>query len=678
MKNTEKSFLRQLFSIESINPVRSLRSRLHFLAIFGIIIALLFAYATILPGMKSSLLDIVEDNSVNLAKSYVKIIDAHIESVNETVLSLKDNSDIYACLVMGGESALVTADLKKFLKENSSFLAVAIYDKEGHFITATEDGYDNSDSPYYVNAVLATEQPAQSDYMTYGDTPSAVLAIPLEKSGSIFGVVAITVPLTSLTSELNEITLAESSFAYLLSPNGYFLYHPETDYYGKIIGNEGIRNFLEQGNILSAVLKFNYEGKKVAGIATSQKNNWMLVIQSDEADLTSSIENVTSKSVISLSIVSIILLIIVYILVFVFLRPLSFLIVEINRIKNLDFSPSTTLTKLCKARTEIGVISRAIENMHQSIKDVVNDISDVTQHITNGSTMLNEVSTSLNDCASDNSAVSEELSAGMEQTSDMANNIQYEVSLIQEKTDSIAKRSEGTIKLSKDIMGRANDARTFTSHASDTTIELYKEVSSEAKVALEQSKAVEKITALTDTIMNISDQTSLLALNASIEAARSGEYGKGFAVVAKEISNLAEQSSATVNSIIVIVQEVTAAVNNIDHCLTKTLQFMESSVMHDYQNFMKVSNEYNMDAQSFKETLDAICENLDELGKATNGIADSINGINATISDSSEGITGVAERATEVVTLSQKTYDQVNTNSEMIEKLQLIMERFTL
>ena len=37
-------------------------------------------------------------------------------------------------------------------------------------------------------------------------------------------------------------------------------------------------------------------------------------------------------------------------------------------------------------------------------------------------------------------------------TSDMANNIQYEVSLIQEKTDSIAKRSEGTIKLSKDII----------------------------------------------------------------------------------------------------------------------------------------------------------------------------------------------------------------------------------
>lgn len=678
MKNTEKSFLRQLFSLESMNPIRSLRSRLHFLAIFGIIIALVFAYATILPGMKSSLLDIVEDNSVNLAKSYVKIIDAHIESVNEAAAPLNDNADIYACLVMGGESAVATVDLRKFLKDNPSFLAAAIYDRDGHFVTATEDGYDSSDSPYYVNAVLATEQPAQSDYYLYGDTPSAVLAVPLEKSGSIFGVVAITVPLESLTMELGEVTLADSSFAYLLSPNGYFLYHPDSAYYGKITGNAGIRKFLEQGNVLSAVLKFNYEGKKVAGIATSQKNNWMLVIQSAEADLTSSIQHVTNRSVIYLIIVSVILLTIVYVLVFIFLRPLTLLIAEINRLKNLDFSPSKSLTKLSAARTEIGVISRAIQDMHKSIKDVVHDISDVTQNITNGSTMLNEVSTSLNDCASDNSAVSEELSAGMEQTSEMAGNIQHEVSLIQEKTDSIARRSEGTIKLSQDIMGRASDARAFTSRASDTTIELYEEVSNEAKTALEQSKAVEKITALTDTIMNISDQTSLLALNASIEAARSGEYGKGFAVVAKEISNLAEQSSSTVNGITAIVQEVTVAVNNIDKCLTKTLQFMESSVIQDYQSFLKVSNEYNTDAQSFKKTMDDICENLDELGKATNGIVNSISGINATISDSSEGITGVAERATEVVTLSQKTYDQVAANSEMIEKLQHIMERFTL
>ena len=62
----------------------------------------------------------------------------------------------------------------------------------------------------------------------------------------------------------------------------------------------------------------------------------------------------------------------------------------------------------------------------------------------------------------------------------------------------------------------------------------------------EQSLQINSIVA---TIQGISGQTNLLALNASIEAARAGEASRGFAVVADEIRKLAEQSSASANSI---------------------------------------------------------------------------------------------------------------------------------
>lgn len=120
---------------------------------------------------------------------------------------------------------------------------------------------------------------------------------------------------------------------------------------------------------------------------------------------------------------------------------------------------------------------------------------------------------------------------------------EYYMSISQEILDSSkdmreqAKDGAGFIN---DVKVKAQEIKSNAENSKASTVDMITSIRELLKVAIENSRSVDKINELTNEILNISSQTNLLALNASIEAARAGEAGKGFAVVADEIRVLAD------------------------------------------------------------------------------------------------------------------------------------------
>ncbi len=679
----------------------SIQTKIALITILFVTIAVVTAIGvnfSSLTGMAhDTLVSYTEDSLTEIVKAYGKGIDESIEKYNSTMTYLDNSENFYVFSVNNGNkfSNEIHASLSKYLEANDTHESISYVAGSDMTVLASTDaaleGTPYGEEPF-VQYIMEHNAPAQSDVFFDEESGEPMISIGVPQRShfdneTLSGVLFTNVKVSLFADALTGISVYDSdtSYACLLDSNGVYIYHPDESLIGTKSGSAVTADLVSRiasGTAPAVQLTSDDSAGQYLAYNVSPLNNWILCLVVDQNVILDPIDNMRQHAVTTSVAICLIIIAIFMVLGFIFAgtitTPIKAVTKVISKTADLDISQDDSYHPLLKHKDETGEMSRAVQKMRQAFGHMMRDISSTSERISESAEELQRIATTVNDNANSNSSTAEELSASMEQTAFNTQSISNEIREIEQNTSNITTKAREGVTLSEEIMNRAEKLKADTRQASGRTKNMYESVKTASEAAIERSRAVSKIDELATNIMEISSQTSLLSLNASIEAARAGEQGRGFAVVAGEIGKLAEQSSRTVGSITQIVAEVNAAVGQMEESLNSALEFLDQTVLADYENFLNISERYTDDAGFVNRTMSDIDGSIDELNRTISNITGALAQINGSISETSAGVSNVVDSNANLVALAEDTYSMVKQTSAYADSLKEIVDSFTL
>lgn len=278
----------------------------------------------------------------------------------------------------------------------------------------------------------------------------------------------------------------------------------------------------------------------------------------------------------------------------------------------------------------------------------------------------------------DVSATMEEMSAGMEETAASIVQITDAINDVYNAINEINEKASESATNAYQAMEKATGIYDVSIESQEKAKGMSNQLSVIVADKIEKSKAVNEIQALTNSILNIADQTNLLSLNASIEAARAGEAGRGFAVVAGEIGTLAQDSAEAAARIRQVSSEVILAVEELAKASEQMLAFIDETTMGGFQQLQETAYDYKEDIHEMSSTMQDFTASCQELKSNMDAIRESVEAANVAVDESAKGISNVSEISASLTTSVTDIQVQANGNMDIAEMLNKEVNRFKL
>ena len=295
-------------------------------------------------------------------------------------------------------------------------------------------------------------------------------------------------------------------------------------------------------------------------------------------------------------------------------------------------------------------LNTIIDNTKNTANNLKNIVSIMKTSIEDTDNASHDITTAVEFVATGAATQAEETTNATQKVNIIAN----ELSKIESNADELNNVAK-TMKLVKDS---AMDTVTGLQTANDAIV---KDIDSTNNQVAITSESVSQIKEAVNVIKNIAEQTKLLSLNASIEAAHAGEHGKGFSVVATNIGELASQSSDSSKIIESILRD-----------LTKNYALIEDNIKNTTANVEFQSRKIT-EAHEVFNTLE---ENINDTVVKVNNINTMIENINNNISeivDIISNLSAISEENSASTEETTESIEELNTIiSHIVEKIQIV------
>lgn len=531
----------------------------------------------------------------------------------------------------------------------SEFLLVGGgYESDGSFFKNDPDWNPGSEwdpraRPWYIKAkkegkLIITEPYADS---ATGEILISV-ATPLITNGNFIGSIFFDLSLAGLSDLVNQVTLFDAGYIFIVSEGGVIVAHPD----GKMNG-KNIKSLLPNSPIQTSKIdrpeidgeEFNLRFAKIPG------QDWYIGVLLNENIAYKAINDMRSQVIIFAILSLLVSVVVLLVLMKRLLLPLDNLNEAIKNIASGDGDLSKRLST--NTDVEFADLANGFNTFTGNLQEQIKLLKNYGDEVKKGTQITQQGAHQSDTSIAEQLQEIEQLATAMNEMSvtsaDVANNAQGAAAAAEEANDASL---EGV-----NIVGQTTSSITALSNNIEDTV---KDVET-----LED--ATHSIETILQVINDIAEQTNLLALNAAIEAARAGEQGRGFAVVADEVRTLASRTQDSTT-------EIRAMIDKLQSGVKSVVTAMQSSQQAAAQSVEK--------AELTGQALEQICESINKISDMNMQIASAAEEQSSVADEINQNTVKIKDISLSVSEHSHKTNDAIEMQTTSINKQNQILDSF--
>ena len=640
-------------------------------------------------------------------KSYKKVIDGQNQNISKGISAqVQDFMDTAYNMteelavnknVLTMETEEQTPILESCVSRNDYFELLYIQGMDGMQTGRSTGELADRSTRWWFIEMMEKKKPfiSKSYYSVNTNMPCTSVFLPMERDGKMVGVFASDIKLNSLQSLIQEYTDEKNgTYSFIIDGEGVVVAHPDNTYLEELYNYKALTKTVskkdeagntlldEDGNVVTEekpievsesfqkIIDKVMEGKSGNALITldgkkmycsydpvplkGESDSWSVITLQEKSKALSLLHRIL---VLTLSI-GLIIVVLVNIVIVRLVKKITNPMTEITDMMSQVSEGDFEIRAGDSSVKEISFMSEKINGMVEKFAHILTSTNHVTEDIVNSSDALKDIAGStvvLEEKMQEITEGAREQSKDTDALFDLTSNMQEQFDHLHGESISVVEDSRRAIAVGE------NGSRKLA-FLQGNNQKMLKNIDGIQQIIQALDEKTRHISEIMSTINSISEQTALLALNASIEAARAGEHGKGFSVVADEIGKLAENSGKAS-------MDVASILDGIRNETESTVEMMEQI----YEKFREQMDFVNEVGDSFTELNQSSVKISEDIGRME-PLIESMKQLSQEVVSSTEQIANISKST---VDSSQEIYHALNEERQLVEEFSGKVEDLT-